>query len=85
MSEIDEMCAEVFYERQEQLFPEPVAMSVDEAMEFLDDCMAMVFDDKKELCQYMKEEGIDTSDYDDVTEALEVFELPDGRFLYVEA
>ncbi len=85
MSNIDEMCAEVFYERQEQLFTKPVVQSADEAEEFLCDCMAMVFDSKDELCEFMKDEGIDTSDYEDVTEALEVFELPDGRFLYVEA
>lgn len=85
MSDIDEICAEVFYERQEQLFDQPVVDSIEEAEEFLQDCMAVVLDNRNELKQYMKEEGVDLSDYEDITEALEVFELPDGRFLYVEA
>ncbi len=35
MNEIDEMCAEVFLKEQGRLFDEPVAETVDEAMEFL--------------------------------------------------
>lgn len=85
MSNIDDICAEVFYENQEQLFPKTVVESMDEAYEFLCDCMAVVCDNEKELIQYMEDEGVDISDYDNVTDALEVFALPDGRFLYVEA
>lgn len=85
MGEIDKICAEYFFENQNRLFPKDVAESVDEAWEFLEDCMAQVFDNREELVDYMEEEGIDTSDYDDVTDALEVFALPDGRYLYVEA
>ncbi len=85
MSEIDSICAEAFYENQEQLFPKPVAASIDEAQKFLVDCMAEVFDDKAELLEFMKDEGVDITEYDDVSEALEVFLLPDGRYLYVEA
>lgn len=85
MNEIDEMCAEVFLKEQGKLFDEPVAEDIDEAMEFLVDCFAQVFDSEKELRNYWKEEGIDDEAMDDVTEALEVFELPDGRYLYVEA
>ena len=71
MSEIDNICAEVFYENQEQLFPKQVVADIDEAIDFLEECM--------------KDEGIDISDYEDVSDALEVFALPDGRYLYVEA
>lgn len=85
MNELDMICAETFYENQDQLFDEPVADSIEDAMDFLIDCMAEVFDDKKSLLEYMKDEGVDLSDYEDATDALEVFELPDGRFLYVEA
>ena len=85
MSEIDSICAEVFYENQEQLFPKPVVTSIDEAQDFLADSMAQVFDDKAELLEFMKDEGVDITEYDDVSEALEVFALPDGRYLYVEA
>lgn len=85
MSNLDEMCAKVFLEKQEQLFPKPVAETIDEAMEFLDDCFAQVFDSKDELIDYLEEEGIDYQDEEDITEALEVFSLPDGRLMYVEA
>lgn len=85
MDGIDSVCVKFFYENQERLFPEKVAENIREAEEFLDECMASVFDSRKELEDYMKDEGIDTSDYEDVTEALEVFALPDGRYLYVEA
>ena len=85
MSNLDEMCAKVFLEKQEQLFPKPVAETVDEAMEFLEDCFAQVFDSKNELIEYLEDEGIDYQDEEDITEALEVFLLPDGRLMYVEA
>lgn len=85
MSGIDGVCARFFYENQERLFPKRVAADPDEARDFLEECMAQVFDSREELADYMEDEGIDTSDYDDVTEALEVFLLPDGRYLYVEA
>lgn len=84
MGEIDEMCCEVFLEEQGRLFDEPVAETIEDAMDFLMDCFAMVFDSEKELLAYWKSEGIDYEDIDDVTEALEVFALPDGRILYVE-
>lgn len=85
MSNLDEMCAKIFLENQEQLFPKPVAETVDEAMEFLEDCFAQVFDSKDELIDYLEDEGIDYQDEEDITEALEVFVLPDGRLMYVEA
>ncbi len=85
MSGIDNVCIKFFYENQERLFPKKLVQNVDEAEAFLEECMALVFDSRKELEDYIEDEGIDTSDYEDVTEALEVFALPDGRYLYVEA
>lgn len=85
MNELDIMCAKTFLENQEQLFPKPVAKNVEEAMEFLEDCYAMVFGSREELIEYLEEEGIDYENEEDITEALEVFVLPDGRMLYVEA
>lgn len=82
---IDEVCAKAFLDNQERLFDEPVAMNEAEAMEFLEDCMAQVFNSKEELEEFIEDEGIDTDEYTDITEALEVFALPDGRYLYVEA
>lgn len=85
MEEIDEMCAKVFLEKQGKLFDEPVAENIEEAMEFLTDCFAQVFSSEKELRAYWREEGIDDENMEDADEALEVFVLPDGRYLYVEA
>ena len=36
----DETCLEYFLAHQEQLLPEPVAETMEEAEEFLEDCMA---------------------------------------------
>ncbi|MGN0370169.1 MAG: glyoxalase [Butyrivibrio sp.] len=83
--ELDTICAEVFLKNQDRLFPKPVAENVEEAFEFLQDCFACVFANTDELKEFMEEEGIDITEYDDITEALEVFALPDGRYLYVEA
>ena len=79
----DEECLKTFLANQGQLFDEPVAESMEEAEAFLEDCMATVFPDKKALLKYIDEEGIDVEG--DITEELEVFALPDGRYLYVEA
>lgn len=85
MQELDMVCAEVFFKEQGKLFPKPVAESVEEAMEFLEDCYASVFETKEELIEYLEEEGMDFEPDSDITEELEVFVLPDGRLLYVEA
>ena len=85
MSEIDELCASVFLKEQSKLFDEPVCEDEEEAMDFLIDCYAQVFDSEKELREYLDEEGMDISEVDDVTEILEVFVIPDGRYLYVES
>ena len=80
---IDEVCGKVFLKYQGTLFPKPVAESLEEAMEFLEEIMAQVFSSEKELKKYIADEGIDLEG--DITDELEVFKLPDGRFLYVEA
>ena len=74
MNEFDEVCLEYFLAHQEQLLPEPVAETMEEAEEFLEDCMAVV-------CKNLKE-GMSLKDLE---EASEVFALPDGRYLIVEA
>ena len=85
MQELDMVCAEVFFKEQGKLFPKPVAETVEEAMEFLQECFASVFATKEELLEYLEEEGMDFDPDSDITEELEVFVLPDGRLLYVEA
>ena len=71
---IDE-CAKVFLRDQKQLFDEPVAYDLDEAKEFLEDCMAVYCKDIKELREVMDDEGMDVSELsnDELLEQLEVF------------
>jgi hypothetical protein len=87
MNGYDELCLEYFLENQSQLFDERVAENLDDAQEFLEDCMAVVCQNIKEVRAYFEEEGADISYMDDeeLEEASEVFSLPDGRFLVVEA
>lgn len=75
---------DVFLEKQGQLFDEPVAQTRQEALEFLEDCMAQVLDSKKELVEYFDELGVDFNE-EELLEESEVFDLEDGRFLVVEA
>ncbi len=87
MNGFDELCLEYFLDNQSQLFDERVAENLDDAQEFLEDCMAVVCQDIQEVRAYFEEEGADISNMDDdeLEEASEVFSLPDGRFLVVEA
>ena len=49
MNEFSEECLITFLRNQEQLFPEPVAETVEEAEAFLEDCMAVVVDTLEEV------------------------------------
>lgn len=81
------MCAEVFLKEQTKLFDEPVVETVEEAEEFLEDVFAQEFDTLEDIREYWKEEGVDVDgmSIEDIEEALEVFKLPNGKFLVVEA
>ena len=86
MYNYDDEVLEVFLENQGQLFPENVAETPEEAEEFLEDCMAVVCKNLKEVKEYFDEAGTDISGMsdEDILDASEVFELPSGRFLIVE-
>lgn len=77
---------ETFLKNQGQLFDEPVAGTLEEADEFLDECMAVVLNNVKEVKSYFEENGMDTVGMSaaELKEEAEVFELPDGKFLIVE-
>lgn len=79
-------CAKVFLRDQKQLFDEPVAYDLEEAKEFLEDCMAVYCKDIKELREVMDDEGMDVSDLsnDELLEQLEVFRLDNGGYFFVE-
>jgi len=87
MREFDDAVLECFLDQQEQLYPEPVAETLDEADEFLVDCMAVVVNSADEVLEYFEEEGLDTDGAvgDELLKANEVFAVPDGRYLIVEA
>ncbi|HIS27285.1 MAG TPA: glyoxalase [Candidatus Pullilachnospira intestinigallinarum] len=79
-------CLETFLKNQGQLFDEPVAETLQEAEEFLEDCMAVVVNSKKEVRRWLDESGMDVEGMSDeeLLSASEVFPLPDGAFLIVE-
>lgn len=86
MQEYDDAVLECFLEKQAQLFPEPVAQTLEEAEDFLEECMAVVVNSVKEVWEYFDDSGVDVGDMDqeNITDADEVFEIGDGRYLIVE-
>ncbi len=87
MGEYSEECLRYFLEHQSQLYDEPVAETLEEAEAFLEDCMAVVVGSLKEVREYLDENGMDISGMTDaeVEESGEVFAIPDGTYLIVEA
>jgi len=86
MQGYDEAVVKCFLKNQGQLFQEPVAETYDEAEAFLEECMAIVVNSKKEVWEYFDEECVDMegADEDEIVEADEVFDVGDGRYLIVE-
>lgn len=86
MNEFSEECLITFLRNQEQLFPEPVAETVEEAEAFLEDCMAVVVDTLEEVKEHFEENGMDVDEMsmNELEEASEVFALPNGQYLIVE-
>ena len=86
MHEFDDVVLQCFLDNQEQLFPEPVADSLEEAEAFLEECMAIVVNSPKEVWEYFDEQGIDMEGADEeaILSADEIFDIGDGRYLIVE-
>lgn len=86
MRTYDNEVLDCFLENQLQLFPERVAETLDEADDFLTECMAVVVDSVEDVMEYFDEEGIDVegADEDEILTASEVFDVGDGRYLIVE-
>ncbi|MDD2960125.1 MAG: glyoxalase [Lachnospiraceae bacterium] len=84
--EYSEECLETFLKNQDRLFNEPVAETLEEAEEFLEDCMAVIVKNLQEVREYFEENGMDTAEMEDaeLEDASEVFVLPDGTYLIVE-
>jgi len=86
MHEYDDVVLQCFLDNQEQLFPEPVANSLEEAEAFLEEVMALVVNSPKEVWEYFDEQGIDMegADEEEILSADEIFDIGDGRYLIVE-
>lgn len=86
MHEFDDAVLECFLENQSQLFPEPVASTLEEAEGFLEECMAVVVNSVEEVIEFFEDEGVDMDGAvgDEILEADEVFDIGDGRYLIVE-
>lgn len=84
--EYDEAVLNSFIENQGQLFGESVADTPEAAEEFLEDCMAVVCKNAKEVKEYFEEAGLDIMGMtdDEILEQSEVFAISDGRYLIVE-
>lgn len=82
----DEAVLQCFLDNQEQLFPERVVETPEEAEAFLEECMAVVVESVREVWEYFDEEGVDMegADEEEILTAEEVFEVGDGRYLIVE-
>ncbi len=87
MNEYEEEVLKYFLTHQDRLFDEPVAETLEEAEAFLEDCMAVVCKNFAEAKEYLDESGADITGMSDeeIEEAQELFALPDGRYLVVEA
>ena len=86
MYEYDDEVLEYFLAHQQQLFSDEAAETPEEAEEFLEDCMAVVCQNLKDVKDYFDEAGMDIAGMsdEDILDASEVFALPSGRFLIVE-
>lgn len=80
-------CAEVFLKEQEKLLGETVFETVEEVLDFLEECFAVVLNSVEEIKEYWDENGMDIQGMSDeeILESAEVFALSDGKYLVVEA
>lgn len=86
MHEYDDAVLNCFLKNQLQLFPEEVAETLEEAENFLEECLAVVVDSVDEVVEFFEDEGIDMDGAvgDEILDAAEVFDVGDGRYLIVE-
>lgn len=87
MAELSIECLNIFLENQDRLFDEPVAETIEEANAFLEDVMAEVVDSIDDVRDYLDQSGMDVDGMSDeeIEDAAEVFALPSGKYLIVEA
>ena len=83
-NKLDELALQTFLDKQEQLSPEPVADTPEEAEAFLEDCLAVVLDNKRDVIDYIGDSmDIEGMTDEEVLDSPEVFALEDGRYLVI--
>ena len=87
MDGYEQECVEVFLKEQEKLLGEVVFETREEAENFLEECFAMVLGSVEEIREYLDENGMDVHGMseEEILESAEVFELPSGKYMVVEA
>ncbi|WP_099468026.1 glyoxalase [Konateibacter massiliensis] len=87
MYQFDEECLTTFLKVQDKIYKEKVAETLEEADEFLEECMAVVLGSPKEIMEYWDELGLDIQgmSLQDIEDSIEVIKLPSGRYLVVES
>lgn len=88
MRNFDDDVLGVFLDKQNQLYDENVAETLDEADDFLTEVCATLFESKDEIVDFFREEIMFDADDAEILEAIEdsseVFDIGDGRYLAVE-
>ena len=82
----DKTVLNAFLEKQLELYPEEVASTPEEAMEFLADTCAGVAESPEEVIEYLEEVGVDTNgmSMEELLDMPEIMEVGDGRYLILE-
>ena len=82
----DKTVLNAFLEKQLELYPEEVASTPEEAMEFLADTCAGVAESPEEVIEYLEEVGVDTDgmSMEELLDMPEIMEVGDGRYLILE-
>ena len=85
-TKFDDAVLQVFLEKQEKLFPKPVAATKEEARDYLADSMAVVVDTIEDVLDYLDGLGMDISETseEEILTMEEVFPVGDGRYLIVD-
>ena len=82
----DRTVLNAFLEKQLELYPEEVASTPEEALEFLADTCAGVAESPEEVIEYLEEVGVDTDgmSMEELMDMPEIMAVGDGRYLILE-
>ena len=82
----DKTILNAFLEKQLELYPEEVASTPEEALEFLADTCAGVAESPEDVIEYLEEVGVDTDgmSMEELMDMPEIMAVGDGRYLILE-